>query len=195
VNIGGIYDTVGIYPGGPVPGSIQSRALDFLNREVFVTPRWLINKDVLLKVNRADSSVVSNLQLSVIEDIFSPKVFVRLLEAQKYPALKISAIGDYLITAQKYIFCELDKNKPIDRFRQSMQTQYVKTLIIAARPFSRFSWPPGTTMDTYSAVTSIVKSNLNVLRNQIDQSTLQNMDQKTILHLRKLKGILETVIN
>ena len=190
-NIGGVYDTVGNVNGGPVPGTTQQRALDFLDKELFTTPEWIIDRELLKKANRGDSLIISDLQSFAIQHLLSTKVLVHLLEAQRMPDLKVPSIPKLLSDLRSQIFSELDNLQPINRFRQIQQEVFVKSLLYVIRPYSRWNWPPGTTNDTWQEVTSLVKKELEDIKTRIKYAIGKYSDKQSLEHLHKLKRVLE----
>src|SRR6202012_1700096 len=77
-NVGGIYETPkSVEQAGedvyePTPKAIQEEAVAFLNRQLFETPEWLLNKDILNKIsNPVVSEMVSNVQIGILNSLLS----------------------------------------------------------------------------------------------------------------------------
>jgi hypothetical protein len=188
-NIGGVYDTIGRFPGGFVPGYIQERALGFLNREIFNTPLWLKDPRIIKYAKSPDSSIFE-IQSTAIGTILTTRVLVNLLAAEKQPALNIFALADYLQKIHKYVCSELYTTQPIDKFSQNLQKKYAQILMSLLKPYSRWNWPEGTKMDTYSAVTSLVRHQFMILQNDIQNAIQRTDNPATLEHLARIQKIL-----
>ncbi len=76
-NIGGVYETFksvedkgDVYE--PTPKSIQKSAVAFLNTQLFETPTWLLDKNILNKINSPTNlESVETIQINTINNLFS----------------------------------------------------------------------------------------------------------------------------
>ena len=83
-NVGGIYETFKSVeqPGDvyePTPKSIQEQAVVFLQNQLFETPYWLLDKNILNKISSPSSSeMVANTQSSVLNSLLSSSRLFRM---------------------------------------------------------------------------------------------------------------------
>ena len=85
-NIGGVYqnrksaDQIGfVYI--PVSRKNQLRALEFLNNQVFSTPYWLLDSNILQNIQAAGSiDRIQSLQRRILNSVLDPSVLLRLIE-------------------------------------------------------------------------------------------------------------------
>ena len=84
-NIGGIYEvpksveqTGNVY--SPTPKATQKEAIAFLNKQLFETPAWLLNRDILNKFsNPVTAETVGNIQTNVINSLVSNSRLSRMV--------------------------------------------------------------------------------------------------------------------
>jgi hypothetical protein len=86
--VGGVYETPKTYDQDgviyePAPADRQREAVRFLNEQVFQTPEWIIQPQILNKL-RPDQGVahISNLQRSTMRSLFNSSRLQRLIEAK-----------------------------------------------------------------------------------------------------------------
>ncbi|MBC5863325.1 zinc-dependent metalloprotease [Flavobacterium turcicum] len=140
-NVGGIYDNPKTYDmtGNQfqvVPKSIQKDAISFLNTQLFNTPKWLLDQNVLSKIN-PDSGVeaIKAMQDATLSSLMAGDRMVRLMETSV--ASKDNYSADEMVTdLKKGIFSELKSNGAIDMYRRNIQKIYVDKLIELLKPGS-----------------------------------------------------------
>jgi hypothetical protein len=138
-NVGGIYDNPKTYDmtGNQfqvVPKSIQKDAISFLNTQLFNTPKWLLDQNVLSKIN-PDSGVeaIKSMQDATLSSLMAGDRMVRLMETSV--ASKDNYSADEMVTdLKKGIFSELKSNGAIDMYRRNIQKIYVDKLIELLKP-------------------------------------------------------------
>ena len=114
-----------------VPSSTQNEAIAFLNKQLFQTPTWLLDQNILNKIN-PDSGVeaMKSLQGGILNSLLDGDRLVRLLETSSLDKKNYS-VDELMSDLQKGIFTELNTNAPIDIYRRNLQKLYVNNLIDA----------------------------------------------------------------
>ena len=133
--IGGVYQTPkaagqegAVYQ--PVPRAEQERALAFLADNVFETPRWLLDPEILRRIQPVGAvDRVRGAQVAVLNSVLDPMRLGRLVEAEAidgrgYP---LAALMADLRTA---VWSELDGRRPrVDVFRRNLQRGHLERLV------------------------------------------------------------------
>jgi hypothetical protein len=200
-NIGGIYETPKTFDQQgvvyePTPKNIQKEAVAFLNKQLFETPLWLLNQDVLNKI-RPGSGVdqVRTIQEATLNSIYDYARMQRLIESS---ALTSNAYSlDELFTDMRLgIWSELRSRKTIDVFRRNLQKVYLEKMIALLNPsgtassgglsFSNpFASAPSPTADPKkSDVTSVTRAHLVTLRSEITTALPGTNDKMSRYHLQ-----------
>ncbi len=138
-NVGGIYENPKTYDmdGNQfevVPKAIQKDAVSFLNTQLFNTPNWLLDQNILSKIN-PDSGVeaIKAMQDATLSSLMAGDRMVRLMETSV--ASKDNYSADEMVTdLKKGIFSELKSNGAIDMYRRNIQKIYVDKLIELLKP-------------------------------------------------------------
>ena len=119
----------------PAKKEIQKEAVAFLNREVFQTPTWMLNGDILNKVsNPVRMGSVGNVQDRVLEQLLSDRVLNSLLmTAQREGDAACYSLDEFITDVKKGIWSELETAKPIDIYRRNLQKNYVSQIFAAIK--------------------------------------------------------------
>ena len=133
-NIGGVYqnrksaDQIGfVYT--PVSRKNQLRALEFLNNQVFSTPYWLLDSNILQNIQAAGSiNRIQSLQRRILNSVLDPSVLLRLIE---YSELELNVLppDEMLEILRQGIWKELyDNETKIDVYRRTLQREYLSRI-------------------------------------------------------------------
>lgn len=196
-NIGGIYETPktveqegGIYEN--VPKSIQQEAVLFLNKQVFTTPKWLLDKEILSRTGSNPMSVISGRQTPVLDRILSANTLNKLISAEATDATAYQATT-LLTDLKKGIFSELSAHQPIDVYRRNLQKSYVQHLEDLISPQDQSAGKTMMLMMGQQApdasktdVSSIARAQLVSLRTEIRAATGLMPDNMSRYHLNDL---------
>ncbi|WP_188050405.1 zinc-dependent metalloprotease [Flavobacterium sp. GP15] len=209
-NVGGIYDSPKTYDmtGNQftvVPKSIQKDAVAFLNTQLFTTPKWLLNQDILSKIN-PDSGVeaIKSMQDATLSSLLAGDRMVRLMETSS--AIKENYAVDELMTdLNKGIFSELKGSSSIDIYRRNIQKIYVDKLIELLKPGSTTvrSVPVGVTYGfntrkvnlAQTDLPSIARGQLNTLKNELKMATIRMTDTVSKYHIQDLIARIGEALN
>jgi hypothetical protein len=139
-NIGSVYETIK-YPGqeGDVydsaPVDKQRAAVAFLNREVFDTPYWLYDLDILNKIgNPMRNSSIKIIQDRQMNAVFSDRVFNTLyMMEERFGKKNTYSISGLLGDMKAGVWAELNTHKPVDQFRRDVQKSYINALLRTMR--------------------------------------------------------------
>ena len=199
-NVAGVYETPKSIeqPGDvyePTPAALQKEAVNFLNKQLFETPYWLLDKNILNKFsNPVTTELVGSIQNSVLNNLLSPARLNRLaLSSNRFGASNTYAVDEALTDVKKGVWSELSTKKPIDNFRRNLQKTYADVLIntinpspagvsISGLPSSLSSIFGGNVKNT--DVPSIVRAHLVALRNEILAAIPGTTDKLSKYHLQ-----------
>lgn len=202
-NIGGVYETFKLSDQDepvyePTPKAMQRDALGFLNRQVFQTPKWLIDKKIWDKINPPGTSdPVAAAQEGTLGGLLSLDRLNRMqYSAERYGADKAYSALEMMSDLQNELFSELKSNKAIDNYRRMLQKSYVDKLNTLLNPPASntttivfgggFTNPYASGANSRSDVYSIARAQLNQLRTQVNTAAATNADRMSKIHLQDL---------
>jgi hypothetical protein len=209
-NVGGIYDSPKTYDmtGNQfqvVPKSIQKDAVAFLNTQLFTTPKWLLDQNVLSKI-KPESGVeaIKGMQDATLSSLMAGDRMVRLLETSM--ASKDNYSVDELITdLNKGIFSELKSKNSIDMYRRNIQKVYIDKMIDLLKPGNATvrSVPVGVTYGfntrtvnlAETDLPSIARGQLISLKNDLKMSSARMTDRMSKYHVLDLISRINEALN
>jgi len=125
-NVAGIYeyDKTGEQKG-PVYVTVarekQVRAMQFFDRQLFTTPSWMINKDILGKIEGSGTmDRIRSLQTSTLNALFAQDRMKRLSEQAALQGNKAYSLNDLFYDSKKMIYRELDLHTTPDAYRRNL---------------------------------------------------------------------------
>ncbi|MGB1216643.1 MAG: zinc-dependent metalloprotease, partial [Saprospiraceae bacterium] len=133
-NVGGVYENYKTYDQEgivfePTPKNIQKDAVTFLNKELFQTPQWLINQDILQRIEQGGISTrLLNFQSRFLNQLLSGDRFVRMGEAEAMLGSSAYSTVELMDDLKAGIFSELKTGGKIDPYRRALQRQFVERL-------------------------------------------------------------------
>ena len=138
-NIGGIYENPKSTDQGGViyeytPAATQREALTFLDKQLFTTPTWMLNQQVLSNIGTSPLQVVYTRQDAVLTRLITPRLFNKLVAFEAVEGAKAYKVSDFMGDMQNIIFREVKSNQAIDVYRRNLQKLYVDKLIAVVKP-------------------------------------------------------------
>ncbi len=130
-NVGGVYETRktsdqegAVYE--PVPEDMQRKAVKFLNEEAFTTPQWLLNQDVLERIEASGAiERVQALQTRALENVLEKDRLRRMIANEEVNGNKAYTVIELMNDLRKGVFSELYSAKRTDGYRRNLQRSYV----------------------------------------------------------------------
>lgn len=203
--VGGIMETPKmVEESGPVyeiiPETKQKEAVDFINKQLFTTPAWLINQDIFSRTGESGMRVIGNLQDNALNRLLSNRNLNKLVDAEAILGNNAYQVTELLADLKKGIWRELAVRKPVDIYRRNLQKSYVNTLIGLIAPPSTTT--TGTITITTSGIStdksdvkSGVMAHLSALRAEINNAAVAIADPMTKYHLQDLSKRIDKALN
>ncbi|MGX5820841.1 zinc-dependent metalloprotease [Chitinophaga lutea] len=170
-NIGGVYETPKTADQGgdlyvPTPKATQKEALQFLQAQLFATPKWLLDKEITRRINVNQPELVLSRQEPILRRLLNSYTLGKLVNAEATDS-KAYGIGEYMSDLKKGIFSELVAGKPIDVYRRNLQKAYVSQLgDLLKAPSNQPGMPPSPD-PLRSDISSVARAQLVALRSEV----------------------------
>lgn len=133
-NIGGVYEyfktadqdgAVYIH----VPKEHQKRALQFVNNELFKTPTWLIDENIISKTQHSGIiERIRSLQVQTLNRVLKTGRLTRMIENETLNGTKAYSLIEMMGDLRKGIWSEVYANKTIDPYRRNLQRAHLDQL-------------------------------------------------------------------
>jgi hypothetical protein len=115
----------------PIPKARQVAAVQFLSAHAFQTPGFLVNPEVLRRIEPAGAlDRLRTAQQRVLASLLSSARVLRLVEREAIDGVGAYAPTEFLADVRRGIWPELTGSSPvkIDAFRRNLQRAYLETL-------------------------------------------------------------------
>jgi len=206
MNIGGIYtDNKTTEQDGqvytPVPKARQKEALNYLQKNVFETPTWLLNKSILDKITSPNSDRVSTLQDNVLASLLANTRLQRMISSNNRDANSYR-IDEYFDDLKKGLWTELVTKKPIDNYRRNLQKSFVERLgtMVSTTPSPAsggfvITFGPPAPDPKKSDIPSVARGTLRALRTEIRAAIPTVTDRMSRYHLQDVADRIDHILD
>jgi Met-zincin/Domain of unknown function (DUF5117)/Domain of unknown function (DUF5118) len=206
-NIGGFTETAkSVEEAGNVyevtAKATQKEAMAWMQKQVFETPTWLMDKKVWDKITGPVADPVMSLQQRLLGNVLSTDRMIRLSYGSNRDAAAYT-LDEMLTDLQKGIWSELATKKPIDMYRRGLQKTYVDKLIEIYSSINSNA-PQGFTISFGNIVLpdvkktdigSMVLGQLNQLRGLANSSAAGYTDKMSKLHLQDIAQRIKNALD
>ncbi|MBE7172227.1 MAG: zinc-dependent metalloprotease [Williamsia sp.] len=178
----------------------QKEAMQFLNRQLFTTPTWLINEKIASLIGDNSMTIIGSRQEAILNRLTSGNNFAKLIKAEAAQGAKAYTMIDLLTDLQQGVWTELSTHKPIDVYRRNLQKAYIERMrsIVGLSPslsFSGGAFNFGSGVDTRkSDIISIVKGTLRTLNQDIKNALPSIQDKMTRYHLQDVQERIDLIL-
>ncbi|MEQ9310384.1 MAG: zinc-dependent metalloprotease [Balneolaceae bacterium] len=200
-NIGGVYqsrkasDQEGwIYT--PVSKEYQKKAMTFLNEHAFNTPDWLLDQEILYRIEASGiTNSIKNLQSGILRSTMNAGSMIRLSEQS---ALNEDAytLFEMLEDLRLGVWSEIYTNSSIDVFRRNLQKEYLSAVssVFETDSFGGGFFGPSIDIKD-SDLRSSLRFELSELKNDINNSRSSITDKESRAHLDDVTARINEILD
>ncbi len=181
-NIGGVYNYQKTYDEEgviyiPVPRSKQKDAINFLNRQLFSTPSWMIDNNILQRIQTSGfMDRLRGLQVRGLNNLFQADRLNRLMEMEALHGSGQYTMVNLFDDTRKGIWSELKSGAKIDPFRRNLQRAYIdKMADLMKLKDAKYD---------QSDIKAVARGTLESLQNRIEKAVKKQKDTLTKYHLK-----------
>ena len=176
-NVGGVYQ---YYKTSDQKGAVythveknhQKNCIKFLNKNLFETPTWMIDKDILDKIQFAGAvDQVRGLQSSYLNRILDFGRLARVIENEALNGSEAYSLDELMSDLKNGIFSELKNNSNIDIYRRNIQRAFIQRL--------------GYLMKENQSIPSFFRSSSSITRVKVDESDIRSSTLGVLIDLRR----------
>ncbi len=199
-NIGGMYqnrkssDQAG-YVYTPVSQEYQKKALGFMNEHVFSTPDWLLDKEILRRIEHAGAlERVKDLQSRLLDDVMAADVILRLNENHIFEGNDAYAPLEMLEDLREGVWSEIYDMTPIDPYRRNLQRIYIKNIHeLFANEEVGSSWNP---VDVATSdIRPLLRLELETLQRDLQRAETRISDPVSRAHIADILERIDEILN
>lgn len=204
-NIGGIYATPKLVEEAGavyefVPAAIQKQAVQFLDKQLFTTPDWLVDQQLIQKAGVDPVRTIGSIQRAMLGRIMNKETLDKLTRNEVVDGNQAYTALQLMDDLKKSVWSELAGGKNIDVYRRNLQKYYVNALIDMLDNSSAPSLTvtaSGRVSSSSSAVSdapAIARGQLTALRSEISRAA-NSANGITKMHLLDLAAQIDDAIN
>ena len=195
-NIGGVYETYKTYEQdgavyAVVPEARQREAMHFLHQHAFQKPEWLLEMDVLNRIEHAGAvDRIRRTQVGIVNLVLNPQTIARMIEAEAMLGDETYTPLEMLTDLRQGLWSELGRGDAIGPFRRNLQRgylerlEYLMTEEVTPPPPQFLQFIAFTPVDvSQSDIRAYVRGELTALRQQVRSAIPRTRDRATRLHL------------
>ena len=206
-NVGGVYEH---YKTADQEGAVythvtkekQAEALAFLDKNLFKTPQWLIDKTIFERIEYSGAvERIRGLQERTLKNLLSLGKMARLIENETLNGVQAFKLTDLTAALRNSIWSEIKRGKKIDTYRRNLQRAHIDRLayLLKAENQSKrrgSDYIKSTAVNTsQSDIRAIARFELNALKRIARRGWIQSLDNMTRLHLQDIEERIETILN
>ncbi len=199
-NIGGVYQYTKTYDQEgpvfiPVPKERQKESLEFLNAELFETPEWMIDTDILGRIEH-DGMVerIRSTQARTLSNVLDFGRMARMIENETLNGNEAYTLTAMMDDLRNGIFSELRRGATIDTYRRNLQRAYVDRLeyLLTNEQEGRNATDVNVSQ---SDIRAISRAELNTLQRLTASAASRTGDALSRYHLQDLNKRIDMILD
>ena len=186
-----------------IPKARQQEAVRFLSEQAFTTPDWMIDRDILSRIEHA--GIVDRIrarQVAVLNNVFEPGRLQRLIESEAALGSNAYTLANLFTDMHRAVWTELAGGRTIDEYRRNLQRGYLERMEYlmtqepppippAILPFVTF-----TSVDvSQSDIPAFARGELMDLRREAQAALPRVTDRATRLHLQDVVARVDRIMD
>lgn len=169
-----------------VPKEKQERAMDYLDRQVFSTPGWMLDDDILRRFQGAGAvDLVGARQAAALAQVLNVGRMKRLIEQEAFHGSDAYALTEMLDDLRGAVWSEAARGQAADAYRRNLQRAYLnraKTLLEDEDALE-------------SDVAPLVREQLELLRGELEAAAPQVRDRATRAHFQDGMARIDAILD
>lgn len=206
-NVGGVYENYKTYDQEGavythVDKETQKRAMNFLHKNLFETPEWLLREDIFNKIEY-DGSIerVRTMQERALNNLMDFGRMARLMENEEIGNRDAYSLLDMMTDLRKGIWSEVYSGRNIDRYRRNLQRAYIERMEYLMNeeqdeiPARWRKWISRSNINvSQSDIRPVVRGELSTLQRQL-RNTANSGNTLTRYHKQDILKRIDLILN
>ncbi|KYG81523.1 uncharacterized protein DUF5118 [Roseivirga ehrenbergii] len=166
------------------PKAKQKEAVKFLNDQLFNTPKWILDNEILNRL-QDDGAVTAmkSMQVRTLNSVLEPRKLGRVIENEALNGKDAYGMLELFSDVRDGIWSELSAGKTIDTYRRNLQSGYIDRMETLMKDNSQ------------SDISSVARAELKTLQSRIKAAIPRTSDRMSKIHLEdaleKVNNILD----
>ncbi|MEX2527527.1 MAG: zinc-dependent metalloprotease [Gemmatimonadota bacterium] len=173
-------------PYTPISGEMQRRALDYMDRQVFQTPTWMLDADILWRIQyEGATDRIRQLQTGALNQVLNVDRMKRLVEQEALGTPGAYPLSDFMADLTRAVWTEFMAGRTIDPFRRNLQRAHLERL--------------GALMEHEEAlrtdIVPLARGQLQYIRREAATAARGSVDTATRLHLEDVVARVDALLD
>ncbi|CAI8161494.1 MAG: Uncharacterised protein [Bacteroidota bacterium] len=207
-NVGGVYEFYKTYDQEGavythVDKSHQQSCLQFLQNELFSTPKWILDKNIFNKIEFAGAlDRMRSIQTGTLNRLLTFDRLARMLENEALNGNAAYSLTQMMSELRKGVWTELYNSSTIDMYRRNLQRAYIDRLKYlmteGQEPLSGYARRYSNrtrVLVSQSDIRAVSRAQLVNLKAAIGKSLVGVKDQNTRYHLQESMVRIDAILD
>ncbi len=203
-NLGGVYEVYKTYDQeGDVYSHVdkthQKNCLNFVNNELFKTPTWLIDKEIIGRTEYSGiTERITSLQVRTLNNILDLGRMSRMVENETLNGTKAYTLVSMMNDLRNGIWAELRSGKKIDTYRRNLQRAHIERLgyLMTAKDVKKSNWGKSTAVTVKrSDVIPVIRGELNRIKRDSQRAANATTNTVKKYHLQDISKRIEGILD
>jgi hypothetical protein len=202
-NVGGIYEN---YKTTDQEGAVythvdkkrQKESLQFVIDQLFVTPTWMLDKDLFSKVQSSGAiEDIRALQVRTLNGVLSTDRMARMIENETLNGSKAYNLVSMFSELRNGVWSEIYNGKKIDTYRRNLQKAHIERLDYLLNKATDQSGRYGAASVNVgqSDIKSFARGELNKLRRDVKSMASRTSDTTSRYHLEDVVARIDMALD
>ena len=187
-----------------VDKATQKSAVEFLNKQLFQTPYWLVEENILRRIESSGMiNRIGNYQRKVLNDVLEPSRLARLIEDKSMNGDEAYGMIELFDDLRMSIWSELKSGDAIDTYRRNLQRTHIERMgyLMKTRrsdaSFRYFDYDSGYSAINVSTsdVRPMARADLKALKEEIKSAIPRFKDEMSKFHLDDALEQIDLMLN
>jgi hypothetical protein len=201
-SIGGVYEIYKAFGQegavySPVPKERQKNSMDFVQKQLFETPEWLLDQDIFNKIEASGSvERLRSIQVRTLDNILNLGKISRMIENETANGKVAYALTDMMKDLRTGIWSELSRGAKIDTYRRNLQKAHIDRLSYLMTAESQSARRGASAINTsQSDIRSVARAELNILKSSIRGAISRTSDTMSKYHLQDAVERIDMILD
>lgn len=192
-NIGGVYENYKTYDQEglvfePVPKALQKDAVKFMNEQLFETPAWLLDQNILQRIEESGiNNRLRGFQGRFLGMMFQPDRLSRMTEAEATLGSNAYSMIEMFDDVKDGVFSELRTGSKVDPYRRALQRAYVDRMEeLMEMEDAKYS---------QTDIQAVARGTLSNLEREIKSGVNRQVEKMSKYHLEDLSERISKILN
>lgn len=201
-NIGGVYEIYkafgqegAVYT--PVAKERQKNSMDFVQKQLFETPEWLLDQNIFNKIEASGSvERLRAIQVRTLDNILNLGKMSRMIENETANGKDAYALAEMMKDLRTGIWLEVSRGAKIDTYRRNLQKAHIDRLGYLMTAESQSARRGSSAINTsQSDIRSVARAELNTLKSSIRIAISRTSDTMSKYHLQDAVERIDMILN